>query len=274
MNDDDLPTRAEVASAYLAGELDAAERASVSGDAKALALVEAFTQVRNLLGDVAAVDDHVKASAISAALAQFDSAQLAATPVPARVTATVTSLHTRRTRVYRVFTSLAAAAVVLVVAIAALNSLKGSESKSSSSATEPPAAVDAQAGSPVLKAAADTASAAGTAAPGAVATELAPMVPAVNNANDLARYASTLARDIVAPAATTAAASAAGGAAPAATTPGPTPAVPPASCLSATDTVLGPISVLGAPAFAVRDTATGAVRAIAASTCQVLLTTP
>ena len=275
MNDDDLPTRAEVASAYLDGELDAAERASVSADAEALALVETFTQLRNLLGDVTAVADPVRASAISAALAQYDSVQLAATQVPAHVVATVTSLHTHRTRVYRVFTRVAAAAVILVVAIAALNASRGSDSKTSSSATEPPAAVDAQAGSPVLKAATDTAAAAaGTAAPGALPTEAAPMVPAVNTANDLARYASTLARAPVGPGATSAAVGAYGGAAPAATTPGPAPAVPPAMCLSATDTLLGPISVLGAPAFAVRDTATGAVRAIAASNCQVLLTTP
>jgi hypothetical protein len=274
MNEDDLPTRAEVASAYLDGELDAAERVSVSSDAETVALVEAFTHVRTRLCDVAAVDDAVKASAISAALAQYDSAQLAATPLPAHVAATVTSLHGRRTRVYRVFASLAAAAVILVVAIAALNASRGSDSKTSSSATQPPAAVDAQADTPTLKAAPNTGAAAGTAAPGAVATEAAPMVPAVNNANDLARYASSLARDVVAPAATTAAAGAYGGAPPAATTPGPTPAVPPATCLSSSDTVLGPISVLGAPAFAVRDTATGAVRAIAASNCQVLLTTP
>ena len=274
MNDDDLPTRAEVASAYLDGELDAAERASVSADVETVAVVEAFAQVRNLLGDVEPVDDAVKASAIAAALAQYDSAQLAATQLPAHVAATVRSLHARRTRVYRVFTGLAAAAVILVVAIAALNASRGSDSKTSSSATQLPSAVDAQAHTPVLKAAPNTGAAAGTAAPGAVATELAPMVPAVNNANDLARYASSLARDVVAPAATTAAAGAYGGAPPAATTPAPTPAVPPATCLSATDIVLGPISVLGAPAFAVRDTATGAVRAIAASNCQVLLTTP
>ena len=273
MNDDELPTRAEVASAYLDGELDAAERASVSADADTMAMVEAFSQVRSALGSVEPANDDVRASAISAALAQFDAVQLAATRIPAHVAATVTSLHTRRARAYRVLTGLAAAAVILVVAIAALNATKGSESKSSSvSATRPPAAVDAQAGSPVLKAATAPA---GTAASGALPTEIAPLAPAINNANDLARYAASLARDTVAPAATSAAAAGAyGGASPAASTPGPAPAVPPATCLSATDAVLGPISVLGAPAFAVRDTATGAVRAIAASNCQVLIPAP
>jgi hypothetical protein len=272
MNDDELPTRAEVASAYLDGELDAAQRASVSADADTMAMVEAFTQVRNTLGSVKPADDDVKASAISAALAQFDAVQLAATRIPAHVATNVTSLHTRRMRAFRVLPGLAAAAVILVVAIAALNATKGGESKTSSaSATQPPAAANAPAGSPVLKAATAPA---GTAASGVLATEGAPMVPAVNDANDLARYAASLARDTVAPAATSAAAGANGGASPAASTPGAAPAVPPATCLSMTDAVLGPISVLGTPAFAIRDAATGAVRAIAASNCQVLIPAP
>ena len=272
MNDDELPARAEVASAYLDGELDTAERATASADADTMAMVEAFAQVRNALGTFAPASDAVKASAISAALAQFDAVQLVAARIPARVASTVTSLRPRRMRAYRVLTGLAAAAVVLVVAIAALNASKGGDSKSSASATQPPAAADAPTGSPVLKAATAPA---GTSAPGALATESAPVAPAINNANDLARYAASLARDTVAPAATSAAASGAyGGASPAASTPGPAPAVPPATCLSATDAVLGPISVLGAPAFAVRDTATGAVRAIAASNCHLLISTP
>jgi negative regulator of sigma E activity len=270
MNDDELPARAEMASAYLDGELDAAERVSVAADPETMAMVEAFAQVRGALGNVEVVDDDVKASAISAALAQFDAVQAAAR-IPAHA-GTVTSLRTRRTRSYRLLTGLAAAAVILVVAIAALNAPRGSDSKSSASATQPPAGVDAQTGSPVLKAAPGSAAAAS--APEAIATEAAPLVPAVNNANDLARYAATFARDTAAPAATSAPAGVYGGAAPAASTRGPAPATPPATCLSPADTVLGPISVLGTPAFAVRDTATGVVRAIAASNCQVLLTSP
>lgn len=269
MNDDELPPRAEMASAYLDGELDTAERASVSADADAMAMVEAFAQVRSALGRLDPANDDIKASAISAALAQFDAVQLSTTRIPANVASTVTTLHRRRVRAYRVLTGLAAAAVVLVVAIAALNASKGSDIKSSASATEPPAAADTQTGAPVLKAASAPA---GTAVPGP--TEAAPFVPAVNNSNDLARYAASLARDAAAPAATSAAASGAyGGATPAASTPGLATEVPPATCLSPSDAVLGPISVLGTPAFAVRDTATGAVRAIAASNCQVLITT-
>ena len=101
------------------------------------------------------------------------------------------------------------------------------------------------------------------------------MVPAVNNAQDLARYASSVARDAGPPAATTApAGTSVPFAASAPATPGPFPATPEAGCLAATDVVLGPINVLGMPAFAVRDTATGVVRAIAASDCRLLFTTP
>ena len=84
MNDDEVSVRAEAASAYLDGELDAAERASVAADPEAMALVETFTQLRNTLGELDPVADDVRAAAISAALAEFDIRQgvVEAFPVP------------------------------------------------------------------------------------------------------------------------------------------------------------------------------------------------
>src|SRR5258706_1201909 len=135
MNDDEVSVRAEAASAYLDGELDAAERASVAADPEAMALVEKFMQLRHTLGEIDAVADDVRASAITAALAEFDVRQKigAAAPVPARVT----SLPTRWQRAYRVLGGVAAAAVIAVVAVAALNATTGHDSRSSSEATAP-----------------------------------------------------------------------------------------------------------------------------------------
>src|SRR5258706_7141327 len=98
MNDDELSVRAEAASAYLDGELDTAERASVAADPEAMAFVETFTQLRHTLGEIDPVADDVRATAISAALAEFDTRQriVAAAPVPSRVT----SLPTRWQRTY------------------------------------------------------------------------------------------------------------------------------------------------------------------------------
>ena len=265
MNDDEAPVRAEAASAYLDGELDVAERASAAADPDTMALVDSFARVRDALSNVDPVPDDIRSAAISVALEQFDATQLAAAAMPARAPATVTSLHTRRLHAYRVLARVAVAAVIVGVGVAALKPSNGGQDLKSS-ATEVPAARVPQSGAPVLKTAADAATA-GTAAPNVLATESAAMGPAVNNAEDLARYASSLARDTTAPAASSAPSGAYGAAVPA-------PATPPASCLTPSDMVLGPISVLGVPAFAVRDTSTGVVRAVAASDCRVLLTTP
>ncbi|MGZ4673543.1 MAG: hypothetical protein ACXV3B_07260 [Ilumatobacteraceae bacterium] len=278
MNDEELSARAEAASAYLDGELDVAERASVAADPDTMALVDSFTRVRDSLSDVHSVADEVRSSAISAALAQFDATQRAAA-TPVRQPALITSLRTRRLRAYRVMARVAAAVVIVAIGVAALKAASngGENAKSSSSATQPPTALAPQSDSAASKNATD---AAGAEAPSVVATEGAAMVPAINNVQDLARYAASFARTAAAPAATTAPAAtstpyaATGAAPPAGNKAVVAPSAPSAACLTASDTVLGPINVLGNPAFAVRDTATGVVRAIAASDCQVLFSTP
>ncbi len=279
MNDDELSARAEVASAYLDGELDVAERASAAADPDTMALVDSFTTVRNSLSDLVPVSDEVRSSAISAALAQFDTVQHAVAAMPAREPAIITSLRTRRLRAYRVMARVAAALVIVGVGVAALKaaSNSGENLKSSAVGTQPPTALVPQSNSSASKNAADAATA-GTAAGSVLATEGAAVVPAINNAQDLARYAASFARSAAPPAATTAAAgtsapyAASGGGVPGAATPGPVPAAPEAGCLGKSDVVLGPINVLGIPAFAVRDTSTGVVRAIAASDCRLLFT--
>jgi negative regulator of sigma E activity len=263
MNDDDESVRAEAASAYLDGEIDADERASVSADPETMALVDTFARLRDTLGVVEPVPDSVRTEAVSAALAEFDSMhRVGAAPAP------VIDLKSRWHRAYPLLRGAAAAVVIGVVAVAALNASKGTDSKSSSSATELPAAAE----QPRTEAA-PAPVAAGTAAPGATTAaavadtstqKMAAVVPEVNNAEDLARYASN-GGAYTAP-------SDAAGAAPAATELVPAPAVTPQTCLTASDSFLGTISVLGSPAYAMRNNSTGIVTAVDANDCHVLLT--
>ena len=44
MSDEELPTNAELASAYLDGELETEERATVEGDPEAMTLVDSFAE--------------------------------------------------------------------------------------------------------------------------------------------------------------------------------------------------------------------------------------
>jgi negative regulator of sigma E activity len=263
MNDDDESVRAEAASAYLDGEIDADERASVSADPETRALIDTFARLRDTLGVVEAVPHSVRNEAVSAALAEFDSMhRVGAAPAP------VTELKPRWHRAYPLLRGAAAAVVIGVVVVAALNASKGTDSKSSSSATEPRAAAELP-----IEAAAPAA--AGTAAPGATtaaavadtSTKMAALVPAVNNREDLARYASSGGAYTASSAPSDAA-----GAAPAATELVPAPAVTPQTCLTPTDSLLGPISVLGSPAYAVRNNSTGVVSAVDANDCHVLFT--
>jgi hypothetical protein len=265
MNDDDPSVRAEAASAYLDGEIDAAERATTSADAETMALVEMFARVRDALGAVEPEPDGVKNAAVSAALAEFDARQRVGV-----APATVTDLKSRWQRAYPVLRGAAAAVVIAVVVVAALNATKGTDTKSSSSATQPQAA----AASPRIEVASGTA-AAGSGAPAATTAaaaadtsstqKMSALVPIVNNADDLARYASNVgaytASSAPAPDA---------GVAPAATALVPAPATPPTTCLTPTDSFLGTISVLGSTAYAVRDNSTGIVRAIDAGDCRLL----
>ena len=281
MNDDELPMRAEAASAYLDGDLDAAERLTAEADPETMALVDTFTQVRSTLADVEPVDDATRSTAIAAALSQFDTLQAAAAAV-APSTAKVTTLHPRRARVYRLVTSAAAAAVIVAIGIAALKSSSGDD-LSSSSATAAPGVASAEV--PALKVGDTSSGAAGqtesvdaaaasattaAAAGGAAGATLA--IPAVDSPAALADYASTRAFTTAAPTAP------AGTQAPPESQPAQ-PAQPDTqfavpSCVAPSDEVLGPITVLGVPAFAVRDSTTGVLRAIDAVDCHVFFTAP
>ena len=72
MSDDQLPDRAELASAYLDGELEADQRAVVENDPDAMAMVESFARIRTELNAFQPADDAVRSAALAAALADFD----------------------------------------------------------------------------------------------------------------------------------------------------------------------------------------------------------
>ena len=277
MNDEELPFSDELASAYLDGELDPAERATASADPEVMATVDSFARVRAALGDVAPADGSAKDAALAAALAEFDGRQVAATA--AAPVATVTSLRSHR-RTYRALTSVAAAVAILAIGVAAINGTRGSDSKTSSggernvspAATISPAAADA----PSLKASADTVAAAGTAAPAAAAESVAAATsgdasagatvaapPPVDTKAALAEYAQSLQSGVTAPApqspSTTAQVDTAFGS-------------PPVRCLTSHQVVLGgPITVNGTLAYAIRDTSNGNLQAIDATDCRILL---
>jgi hypothetical protein len=279
MNDEELPINDELASAYLDGELDPTERAVAAADPEVMATVESFARVRAALSDVAPVDGSAKDAAFSAALAEFDALHVAATA--AAPVATVTSLQSRR-RAYRALTSVAAAVAILAIGVAAINSTRGGDNKSSSgvernaapAGTIAPSAVD----TPTLKATAATAAAAGTAAPPAAesaaaasqaddatagATTAAP--PPVDTKDALIEYAAGI-EGVAAPSPQS----------PTTTVPADTSfGSPPVACLTSHQRVLGgPITVNGVLAYAVRDTSDGALQAISAINCAVLLEVP
>ena len=277
MNDEELPFNDELASAYLDDELDPAERATASADPDVMATVESFARVRAALGDVAPVDGSAKDDALAAALAEFDTRHVAATA--AAPVATVTSLQSRR-RAYRALTSVAAAVAILAIGVAAINGTRGNDSKASS-AVEPNAAPAATispgaADAPSLKVSADTVAAAGTAAAAAEsiaaataggdasagATVAAP--PEVDTKAALTEYVQRLQNAAPAPQSpsTTAQTDSAFGS-------------PPVPCLTSHQVVLGgPITVNGTLAYAIRDTSNGALQAIDATDCAVLLEVP
>lgn len=270
MSNDDLPQSAELASAYLDGELAATERATAAADPDVMATLESFTRVRAVLRDVEPVADSTKAAALAAALAEFDAPRAPAsrTTTPA-ATATVISLQSRRLRAYRVVMGVAAAAVV-VVAIAALGSMHGEDAKSSSSATEPPSA--AAEALPQLKIGADAAAPAATAAaavggaPSLQGSEAT--LPAIDSRAELQQYAANITTGGLAAATSPAPA---GTAAPAAVeSPADGSAFAQLACISSDQTVIGEISYQGTPAYAVRNTTTGALQALDATDCHLL----
>jgi hypothetical protein len=273
MNEDELPINAEMASAYLDGELDPDVRALAESDPEVMAMVDSFTRVRGALGEIEPVAGSAKTAAMAAALAEFDARQAARTAVPpAAAMATITPLQSRRMGAYRLLTGLAAAAVIGVVAVAALNS-GGSDDKTSS-AVEAPAndaagAVPA-AELPSTKIGADTAAPAAPADTAAAAQVDASIesattaVAVIETRDDLVRYAAGLeAADSAAEPTTTVAVS--DGQAPAAG------GYAQPSCRTSDQTVLGSILFQGRVAYAVRNTSSGALQAIDAADCHVLL---
>ena len=276
MNDEQLPINDELASAYFDDALDPTERAAASADPEVMATVESFARVRAVLSDVAPVDSSAKDAALSAALAEFDALHVAATAA-APVT-TVTSLQSRR-RAYRALTSAAAAVAILAIGIAAINAGRGTDSKSSSAvernATDSAGTAAPSAAAP--KAATALGAAAGTAAPAAAetiaaasqtedatagATLAAP--PPVDTKDALIEYAAGIESAAPSPQS------------PTTTVPADTSfGSPPVACLTSHQLVLGgPITVKGVLAYAVRDTSNGALQAIDAINCAVLLEVP
>ena len=276
MSDEELPLSAELASAYLDGELDATERAAAAADPDVMQAVASIARVRAALGEVAPVVASTKTAAIAAALAEFDALHATAEPVVAPVAvATVISMQARRQRAYRALTRVAAVLVVGVVVVTALKALGGGESKdSATSATAfQPAATEA----PQLKIAADTASpaaateaAAGTVAAGAnsAAGSTTADVPEVDSDEALKQYAASFEAQAAAPTAAATETSVA-----AAATAAPAPAAggfASIACLSSDQTLLGSIIFQGTPAYAVHDAASGTVQAIDQTDCRVL----
>ena len=82
MNDDDLPELIMRASAYLDGELDAAEMARAEADPAVMAEVAALRELQAEVRDVEPASDAVREATIAAALAEFDALNAAHVPVP------------------------------------------------------------------------------------------------------------------------------------------------------------------------------------------------
>ena len=286
MSTEDLPQSAELASAYLDGELDGPTRAAAAADPDVVAAADSMARVRAALGEIGPVDPAAKTRAIAAALAEFDAlhSTSAAVIVPAATTtaastlAPVVALQPRRHRIYSIVTGVAAAVIIAVVAVAALNSNRGSDDLASSSATEVPA-LAATESAPELKSAAADAGAATEAAPeatqaasaGGVADSSSTTVAIIDSPEAFTQYAESL------QVAATTAAAPAGTAAPAAAEPPTAPApggfaaVP---CLTSDQVVIGAIIYQGTSALAVRIEATGAVQAIDETDCRVLAEVP
>jgi hypothetical protein len=274
MSNEDLPQSAELASAYLDGELPEPDRATAAGDPTVMSAVDSFARVRAALNEVGAVDPDTKNAAIAAALAQFDALHSASSPAgatPPAVAAPVISLQSRRHRAFRVVTGAAAAAIVGVVAVAALNSSGGSDDLASLSTAAP--AIASAESAPDLKSVAADAGAATEAAPAAtdaaaaVVDSATPTVPAIDTTDALRAYAASMqvATAIAAPADTTAAA-----AAPSVQDASTTGGYAAVACISSDQIVIGAIVYRGTPAIAVLDVATGLVQALADTNCRVL----
>jgi hypothetical protein len=281
MSNEELPLSAELASAYLDGELDVTERAAASADPAVMAQVESFARVRTALGEIDSVVASTKTAAIAAALAEFDA--IHATPsrvtAPAAATATnVVSLQSRRVRAYRVLSKAAAVVVVGAVVVTAVNASRGGDKDSATSARDVPVTAEL----PQTKAAgaieaATEAAPAATEAPaattaaasdaGAAADSAAAEIPVIDTIEALQEFAAGVERT-AAPTVSSQPLSAEAPPPDGSPSPG---GYAPASCISSDQVVLGSILFQGTPAFAVRDAATGDLQAVDAGDCRVLL---
>jgi negative regulator of sigma E activity len=282
MSNEELPLSAEVASAYLDGELDATERAAAAADPGVMADVESFARVRAALGEIDPVVASTKTAAIAAALAEFDAIHAAPEAVPAAAATNVVSLQSRRVRAYRVLSRVAAVVVVGgAVVVAALNASGGDDKDSATSATEIPAAElpSIKIAGATEEATAATDAPAATAAPaatmpapsdrGVAADSGAAAVPVIDTTEALKEFAAG-----VESASTTTVSSEPLDAEAPPQYGNPAPATggnAPVACLTSDQVVLGSILFQGTPAFAVRDTATGDLQAVDADDCHVLV---
>jgi hypothetical protein len=265
MNDDELSARAELASAFLDNELEPDQRAAVAADPDLMATVQTYTRLRNTVGDVPPASVSNRAAALSAALAEFDAAHAqAATAAP--VSALAMFRRRRAQYAYRIV-GVAAAALVGVVAIAAVVSNDSGDQKSSATVPAEIAAADTGQRNKAPEA---------TEAPGILSMEAAP--PAVDTPEALLQFAvaqTAMAADssASAPAAASGSATSSTAATGAGGAEAPTMDALPAtasSCVTGEQTLIGPITVLGAPAYAIQDGPTGELRAVDATDCHVL----
>ena len=119
----------ELASAYLDNEVTAAERAQVESAPEILALVGVLSRLAAAHASVPAAGHGARESAISAALAEFDSR---------KDTSNVLSLSDRRRWPVRVLSAAAAAVLLGVIGITVLNRGSSNDDASTASlATEP-----------------------------------------------------------------------------------------------------------------------------------------
>jgi hypothetical protein len=281
MSNEELPLSAEVASAYLDGELDATERAAAAADPDVMAQVESFARVRATLGEIDPVVASTKTAAIAAALAEFDAihatppSPIARQDADVAAASNVVSLLSRRIRTYRVLSRVAAVVVVGAVVATAINASRGDDTDTASSVTEVLAAElpATKAAGAIEAATAETAAPAATLAAsadaGAAADSAAQAIPAIDTAEALREFAA----EVESARTTTVSSEPVDTEAPPQYgNPAPAPGgYAPVTCLSSEQVVLGSILFQGTPAFAVRDTATGDLQAVDAGDCRVLL---
>jgi hypothetical protein len=281
MSNDERPLNAEMASAYLDGELDATERAAAEADPAVMAEVDSFARVRATLGQIEPVVASTKTAAIAAALAEFDAIHATpANPIAAAMSrddahvaagTNVVSLQSRRIRTYRVLSRVAAVVVVGAVVVTAINASRGDDTETASLATEIPAELPQTKAAGAIEAATEA-----TAAPAATeaaasaagaADSAAAAVPVIETATALREFAA----GVESAPTTTVSQPLSDEASPPYANPAPG-SYAPVTCLSSEQVLLGSILFQGTPAFAVRDTATGDLQAVDAGDCHVLLT--